>query len=682
MKIRPKLFLLIFAVTFASLLLLCGFSYWQSSRAIEASLRDDLRREADWLAQRIDLALRQRENGLVILARTRPLRDYLRCHPPTQAVASTTASPATARKALPDATSTAVEGNPVEQLLQNLRKRLAGCPGNPQDRSVSPEMGGTFAAFMLENRHYYGPISVLDGQSVPLFQARIAETASTKPIDTDAVTFQTQDLPLNNSGPDSISGDSKFVHARDERPLSTLLDGGPMGPTLLYTVPVLSGPEDPLREAYPVLGALVVNLKLDQLFKEQASEVEGTLHGAPTGLQTAREVIVLQTTGRRIYYHSNSALSHQLIASAMPDFQPVADAMIARERDARFYDAANNDRWLAAYRPLDQFDLSLAVASNYTRAAAPANRAFLINLLVSVLIAFAGGVLLTLIAQRRSGSISRLTQGAVAIARGRLDQQLVVSSPDNQLLADSVNTLTARLREQLAREAESRQFDSFMRLSAMLAHDLKNAITSLSLLVSNMERNFDRAEFRADALNSLKEATGKLERLVSKLSEPVYTMSGEHKRPLPTDLVPLIRRVLHSVTDPATQFHGIEINLPHQLVAQVEAERMEKVIENLIINSLEAMAGKKGVLTIAGGAAGEKNVFFSVTDTGPGMSRDFQERRLFHPFATTKQGGVGLGLYTCREVVRAHGGAIEVSSEVGVGTTFKVVLPSGQTAEQ
>jgi len=94
------------------------------------------------------------------------------------------------------------------------------------------------------------------------------------------------------------------------------------------------------------------------------------------------------------------------------------------------------------------------------------------------------------------------------------------------------------------------------------------------------------------------------------------------------------------------------------------------------------MGSKSGMLRVTGGPAQTGKVFFSVTDTGPGMTKDFQERRLFHPFATTKHGGVGLGLYTCREVVRAYGGSIEVTSEPGVGTTFRVVLPSVQSGEQ
>jgi signal transduction histidine kinase len=58
------------------------------------------------------------------------------------------------------------------------------------------------------------------------------------------------------------------------------------------------------------------------------------------------------------------------------------------------------------------------------------------------------------------------------------------------------------------------------------------------------------------------------------------------------------------------------------------------------------------------------------------MSRTFIDTRLFRPFSTTKKHGIGLGLYTCREVIRASGGSIEVQSVEGAGTTFRVVLPS------
>jgi signal transduction histidine kinase len=264
-----------------------------------------------------------------------------------------------------------------------------------------------------------------------------------------------------------------------------------------------------------------------------------------------------------------------------------------------------------------------------------------------------------------------------AIAEGKLDHRIELrSSDENRVLADNVNLMTDRLREQIARETEARQFQSFVKLSAMLTHDLKNAIEALSLIVGNMEKHFDNEDFRADAMNSLKLATQNLSAMVTRLTNPVATLSGEYKKAQPTDIIPMLRRALAITAGPVSETHKIETELPPSLFAVVHGERIEKVIENLILNALEAMTGKNGTLSIKAGKAGDQKVFFSVTDSGTGMTPDFIEKRLYHPFATTKKKGVGLGLYTCREVVRANGGSIEVDSKAGTGTTFRVVLPS------
>lgn len=160
------------------------------------------------------------------------------------------------------------------------------------------------------------------------------------------------------------------------------------------------------------------------------------------------------------------------------------------------------------------------------------------------------------------------------------------------------------------------------------------------------------------------------------MSNPVNTLSGEHKRPQPVNLVPILRRVISMTAEPSMGKHEIKVDLPETLFALVDGERMNKVVENLIINALEAMNEKRGTLSIVASTTDDGKPFFSVSDTGEGMSPRFIEERLFHPFATTKRRGVGLGLYTCREVVVANGGSIAVDSSEGVGTTFTVVLPS------
>jgi hypothetical protein len=91
------------------------------------------------------------------------------------------------------------------------------------------------------------------------------------------------------------------------------------------------------------------------------------------------------------------------------------------------------------------------------------------------------------------------------------------------------------------------------------------------------------------------------------------------------------------------------------------------------------MAGD-GYIQVATRANGDE-VVFSVSDSGPGMAREFVKNALFRPFKSTKKKGLGIGLYHCKAIVEAHKGKIEVKSEPGCGSTFSVYLPLEQSAE-
>ena len=177
-------------------------------------------------------------------------------------------------------------------------------------------------------------------------------------------------------------------------------------------------------------------------------------------------------------------------------------------------------------------------------------------------------------------------------------------------------------------------------------------------------------------MKSVAGATDKLKTVVARLTRPLTSLSGEQKRPVKIDLVPMLKRSVAATAGPLAQKHMIKLELPERLEATVNIERLEGVVENLVINALEAMSERPGTLTVHAAKIDDSWVAFSVTDTGAGMSSNFIEHRLFRPFSTTKRKGIGLGLYTCRETVQASGGKIEVASTEGAGTTFRVVLPS------
>jgi len=640
--IRPKIFLIFFAFGVVPVLVLVYVNQLNSLEAVELVLRGELEREAAIVARDVEARQHEQEDSLKELARVPALRSYVQDAKPS-ATQQTTPPP------LPPQTGAPVNTPSTEPA------------DDPGAAAVPLDVRAEMNAFLKGK--YYAGVTCLGVDRRVLFQVEPDSSAGAG----STLRYKTRNFLSNGNA------DERVWSVSESAPLRAPPARESSGMILRYTIPVFVSEEG----AAAGRGALVTDMKVDALFSPSA----GSLAEAPgavapeTAATSAQRVVVALDPKGNIIYHPNVTVRYQPVSSAMPAFNAVADLMLKSESGSTFYEATGI-RWLVVYRRLASTDASLAVAGNYSLATGSLRRRGFISLGLALLIGVLTAIILSVVVGRTARSIERVTEGAVAIAGGQLDQRIEVrSSDETRLLAESFNIMTDRLREQMAREAEMRQFQAFLRLSAMMTHDLKNAIAALSLIVSNMELHFHREEFRADAMLSLTLATDKLRALVAKLSGPVESLSGEYKRPMPIDLVPMIQRVLDATAKQAGAIH-LETRLPDRLIAAVDAERIERVIENLVINALEAMGGNEGSLTVEGGPVEDGKLFFSVADTGPGMTQEFQRTRLFRAFATTKRKGVGLGLYTCREVIRAHGGQIEVESRVGSGTCFRVVLPS------
>jgi signal transduction histidine kinase len=623
---RPKLFLTFSILCITPLLVLSLLSFRNGLKSTEALIRSDLNGKLADTSWGFQSLLRERQRELRALARA-PIRSYVLSLKSPQA----------------DASKSSAEGT----LL-----RSAGMAD--EARMALSEL-----AF---DQGYYARVAGFGPDKRQMF---LAEPSTNE---TSGVRFRTRDFL-----PGQVQPQESVWTSREDEVICSVVSHPSFGEVLRCSTPVHTKDET----AY-LRGALVADVKLDSLMAAVvgAREVSSATDKGPS----SRLTVVLDSSGT-IVYHPNDAHKHQPIGIAMPYFAPAAASMIRGETGSAFYNSIEGDRWIEAHIPLKPFGLSLAVARNYSLATQTQRRAGWLGVALAILFGLGGASLLTAYFQKKTARIERVTERVASIASGNLEQRVDAPSRDDlRPIADSVNAMTAQLREQIAREAEAHQFQSFIKLSALLTHDLKNAIEALSLTVSNMERHFDKPEFRADTMKGLTSATDKLRALVARLSNPVNTMSGEFKMPRPTDLVPLLERVLRQRAEPLSGTYEIDARLPPSLFALADAERIEKVMENLVLNSIEAMSGNGGKLTVVAGAAEAGKVFFSVIDTGVGMSLEFIQQRLFRPFATTKKRGVGLGLYTCREVIRANGGTIEVDSTEGSGTTFRVVLASADNA--
>jgi putative PEP-CTERM system histidine kinase len=213
---------------------------------------------------------------------------------------------------------------------------------------------------------------------------------------------------------------------------------------------------------------------------------------------------------------------------------------------------------------------------------------------------------------------------------------------------------------------ESRKFDSFNRMSAFVVHDLKNILTQLSLMVRNAERHADNAEFQKDMLLTVRHAVDRMRQLMLQLREgatPADSFSG-------VSLDEIARRVQKSK---AGALPVVDLKIHDAVSIRGHEERIERVIGHLVQNALDATPAEGRVWMTVRREAGMAQI--EVGDTGQGMSADFIRERLFKPFQTTKQAGMGIGAYESRQYIQELGGDIHVESEENAGTRFRVRLP-------
>jgi putative PEP-CTERM system histidine kinase len=217
------------------------------------------------------------------------------------------------------------------------------------------------------------------------------------------------------------------------------------------------------------------------------------------------------------------------------------------------------------------------------------------------------------------------------------------------------------------RLSQAREMEAFQTMSSFFVHDLKNLASKLSLTMQNLPIHFDNPEFREDALRAISDSVAKINTMSSGLSllrQKIVLQLAE------TDLNGLVTTTLNTLNGCKVSIRQDLNPLPKFLM---DSEQIQKVLTNLILNANEAIRNG-GEIRVATEQK-DRWIILSVSDNGCGISKEFVENSLFHPFKTTKKQGMGIGLFHSKMIVKAHHGRIEVESEEGKGTTFRVFLP-------
>jgi putative PEP-CTERM system histidine kinase len=246
---------------------------------------------------------------------------------------------------------------------------------------------------------------------------------------------------------------------------------------------------------------------------------------------------------------------------------------------------------------------------------------------------------------------------------GHQDIQLI-SAVGNQF---ALAVLSARLSEELL---AARQIESFHKFSAFVMHDLKNSISMLSMLMQNFKANVGKPDFQKSAFVTIQGAVTRMQSIISKLKGSELVTAQAVSNCNLADIVVDLREKLG-----LDRLDGISYSerLDEIRPIEIDADQLRAVIENLIVNAVEAMP-HGGELTISV-TENDDTPAIAVKDSGVGMDPEFINKKLFKPFETTKRKGLGIGLYQSRDQLERMGGRFKVTSKLGEGTLFKVFFP-------
>lgn len=212
---------------------------------------------------------------------------------------------------------------------------------------------------------------------------------------------------------------------------------------------------------------------------------------------------------------------------------------------------------------------------------------------------------------------------------------------------------------------EARKFDAFHRMSTFVVHDLKNLIAQLQLLLSNAERHRDNPDFQRDMLKTIEHVVGRMHQLTLQLRPEASAQDAARS----VDVGAVVRRVQAHRNGAG---RALRVETADGVYALAHEDLLERVISHLVQNAFDASEKDSEVtLRVERNGGG---VLVEVRDRGQGMTAEFLRERLFRPFQTTKQTGLGIGAFECQQYVRQVGGHIDVASAPGKGTLVRLHL--------
>ncbi|WP_026843268.1 sensor histidine kinase [Citrifermentans bremense] len=317
------------------------------------------------------------------------------------------------------------------------------------------------------------------------------------------------------------------------------------------------------------------------------------------------------------------------------------------------------------------------------------SRELLSDLLLLSLALLGGAALLSQFWSRNFTSpLEKLSEATRMVGQGRFEIEVKAESGDEiGALARSFNQMAAELkvREKALKDlygqlVHSEKMAAFGSLGAGIAHEVKNPLAGILGITQLSLRGAGAGHPLEKNLLIIEKETKRCKTIIEHLLKFARQEQVEFSE---VDLQQVVADAL-AIVDHQLGINSIKVEQelePGMPTCRGNANQLQQVLMNLMLNAQQAMSGKTGTVKLSARRLEKGGVELRVADDGPGIRKEIQGK-IFDPFFTTKPAGqgTGLGLSVTYGIVKDHGGEIHLESEEGVGTTFIITLPPSAAA--
>ena len=241
-------------------------------------------------------------------------------------------------------------------------------------------------------------------------------------------------------------------------------------------------------------------------------------------------------------------------------------------------------------------------------------------------------------------------------------------------MSDAMNRISELYRRNL-QELETRKL-YYDRILRIMTHEMRNGITPLVAMTADMMEHPE--SYPRETIKEIARLMNGQVEGIRRFLDSYYTLTHLPEPEITTVKARDYFRNLRLMTEAELQNRGLASNtvqyvVPEDMMLSIDPALMNQVMLNLLRNALDAVATIPNPRVEVVISVSDTHPYLTVRDNGEGISEKVMEN-LFQPFYTTKEGGSGVGLSICRQIVRRHGGELTIRSRVGKGTDAVITL--------